>query len=167
MKAIFWNQRPQTSVLTLPVPSRSKVVCCGDCMIGSSVLEKAFLSSLANDMDLSVPRLLATLDQLDLRSNVTGRKGKQPSVSVPPSDLLSQLLKERGIDTKLLEPMQGIINSSWHAIKWLERPAVCENGNVRFCATWKGKLAPSFVCCHDLNASARAYVRALPPCLQI
>ena len=120
--------------------------------------ETVWLSTLANDLQLSVPQLLTSLDKLKLGSYVAGRKGKQPSVSVPSSDLLCRLLNERGIDAKLLEPMQGIINGSWHAIKWLERPSVCENGNVRFRATWKGKLPPSFVCCHDLNVSARAHV---------
>ena len=123
--------------------------------------ESVWLSTLSADLSLTETQLITYLDNLRLESHVFGRHTKSPSLTVPPLDVVSKLLAEHDVDPQLLEPMQGLVNGCWHKIKWLQRPSLCENGAVRFHATWKGTLPPSSVCCHELNASARVYVRII------
>ena len=54
--------------------------------------------------------------------------------------------------------MQALLNGDYHMIKWFRSCTVCDDGRVRFDIQWKGKPAPSTVCCHDLNLSARIEV---------
>ena len=124
--------------------------------------ENVWISTLADDLGLSQSQLIVYLDTLGLGSHISGRTGNFAAFTVPPLDAVSDLLAARGIARQLLEPMQGLVNGVWQKIKWLQHPSLCENGAIRFHATWKGKLPPSSVCCHDLNPSARSYVTTLP-----
>lgn len=111
-----------------------------------------------------MPRVMSHLHELGLSIYIKARFSNKASLDVPPLDLLKGLLEKNGIAPELLQPMKARYLGSYQSIKWLQHPVKCENGFVRFNAMWKGKLPPSQVCCHDLNASARDYV-SYPSCL--
>jgi len=117
-----------------------------------------WICQLGETLDLSDQALLGHIDALGLDKYVISRSTKYPTLDVPPQPELRDLLLSHGVDSDLLEPMQALLQGTWHRLKWLQHPFVDDDGSVVFDATWTGKLPPSRVTSDSLNASALDYV---------
>jgi hypothetical protein len=117
--------------------------------------ETVYIAELSNKLEISQDDMLAHLRALNL---AVQHHGKWLAVTVPDLDTLNSKLSEFGVDVELLEPIKARIHGHLHGIKSVNNFSECTDGRFRFDVDWSGSFAPSTVCCHDLNASARAHV---------